>query len=110
MDLDVFGKNYGWNLCVAKNMYKMFGESVVAVVFQSAFYLEMHQNYFFYFLKIIFDISASKWSENTKNISIWSKEKKIQIFQKCFWNTKTNRVLRNSVKKTCKNYVLNSIF
>jgi len=41
-------------------MYKIFGESVVAVVFQSAFYLEMHQNYFFYFLKIIFDISASK--------------------------------------------------
>jgi hypothetical protein len=29
--------------------------------------LEMHQNnIFFYFLKIIFDISASKWYENTK--------------------------------------------
>jgi hypothetical protein len=39
----------------------MFGESVVAVTFQSVFYLEMHQNnIFFYFLKIIFDISASK--------------------------------------------------
>jgi hypothetical protein len=36
----------------------VFG-SVVAVVFQSVFYLEMHQNNFFYFLKIIFDISAS---------------------------------------------------
>jgi hypothetical protein len=36
----------------------VFG-SVVAVAFQSAFYLEMHQNNFFYFLKIIFDISAS---------------------------------------------------
>jgi hypothetical protein len=30
-------------------MYKMFGESVVAVVFQSAFYLEMHQNNFLFF-------------------------------------------------------------
>jgi hypothetical protein len=38
--------------------------------------LEMHQNNFFYFLKIIFYIIALKWSENTKNISIWSKEKK----------------------------------
>jgi len=35
-------------------MYKMFGESVVAVVFQSAFYLEMHQNYFFLFFKNYF--------------------------------------------------------
>jgi hypothetical protein len=44
-------------------MTKMFGivfGSVVVVAFQSAFYLEMHQNIFFYFLKIIFDISASK--------------------------------------------------
>jgi len=37
----------------------VFG-SVVVVAFQSVFYLEMHQNIFFYFLKIIFDISASK--------------------------------------------------
>jgi hypothetical protein len=33
-------------------------ESVVAVVFQNDFYLEMHQNNFF--KKIIFDISTSK--------------------------------------------------
>jgi hypothetical protein len=32
----------------------------------------MHANDFFYFLKIIFDISTSKWFENTKNILIWS--------------------------------------
>jgi len=38
----------------------MFGESVVPVAFQSVFYLKMHQNIFFYFLKIIFDISVSK--------------------------------------------------
>jgi hypothetical protein len=35
----------------------MFG-GVVAVAFQSTFYLEIHQNNFFYFLKIIFDIIA----------------------------------------------------
>jgi hypothetical protein len=54
------------------------------VVFQSAFHLEMYQNHFFYFLKIIFDINSSKWSENTKKILIWSKEKylKISIFFK----------------------------
>ena len=34
--------------------------SVVAVTFQSVFHLEMYQNnVFFYFLKIIFDISTS---------------------------------------------------
>jgi len=45
----VFGKNYGWDLYAAKNMYKMFVSCMVAVAFQSAFYLEMHQNNFFYF-------------------------------------------------------------
>ena len=35
----LFGKNYGWGLCAAKNMYK-----------------------------IIFDISVLKWSENIKKI------------------------------------------
>ena len=35
-------------------------ESVVVVVFQSTFRLEMYQNVFFYFKKIIFDISTSK--------------------------------------------------
>jgi hypothetical protein len=45
----------------------VFG-SVAAVAFQSAFCLEMHRNNgFFYFLKIIFDISISKRSENIKN-------------------------------------------
>ena len=53
----VFDKNYSWSLYVAKNIYKMFGESVIAVSFQSAFYPEMYQ---FFFLKIIFDINTSK--------------------------------------------------
>jgi len=37
----------------------VFG-SVVMIVFQSIFYSEMYQNNIFYFLKIIFDISALK--------------------------------------------------
>jgi hypothetical protein len=48
---------------------------VVAVTVQSAFCLEMHQNnIFFYFLKIIFDISISKRYENIK--------KKIIVYKK----------------------------
>jgi hypothetical protein len=44
---------------------------VVAVVFQSVFYLEMHQNnVFLFFKKSIFDISALKLSKNTKKILI----------------------------------------
>jgi hypothetical protein len=39
---------------------------VVAVAVQSVFRLEMHQNNVFSFLKINFDISTSKRSENTK--------------------------------------------
>jgi hypothetical protein len=42
---------------------------VVAVAFQSVFYAEMHQNDFFYFLKIIFKISASKRSKTYKKIN-----------------------------------------
>ena len=38
----VFGWNYSWNLGAAKNMYKMFGSCVIAVAFQSAFYLNIH--------------------------------------------------------------------
>ena len=32
-------------------MYKIFDGSVVVVIFQSAFYLEIHQNNIFLFLK-----------------------------------------------------------
>jgi hypothetical protein len=70
-------------------MYKIFGKNMVVVVFQNVFYLKMHQNnIFFYFLKIIFDINVSKWSENTKNILIWSKKnKKYSIFLKNAFET-----------------------
>jgi hypothetical protein len=48
----------------------LFG-SVVAVIFQSVFHLEMYQNnIFFYFLKMIFKISISKWFKNIKKILI----------------------------------------
>jgi hypothetical protein len=48
-----------WLLKVMK--IKMVFENVVTVAFQSIFRSEMHQNnIFFYFLKIIFDISISK--------------------------------------------------
>jgi len=42
--------------------------SVVAIAFQSAFRAEMHQNDFFYFLKIIFEISTSKQFKIYKKI------------------------------------------
>jgi len=35
-------------MCNKKNMYKMFGSCVVAVAFQSIFYLEIHQNIFLF--------------------------------------------------------------
>ena len=87
----MFGKNCSWGLCTTKNMYKIFGSCVVAVAFQSVFYLEMHQNNYFWYQRIKM---------------IWKKKievKKFNFFQKRFWNTKTNRVLRNSVTKACKN-------
>ena len=41
--------------------------SAIAIAFQSAYRAEIHQNnIFFIFFKIIFEISTSKWSKNTK--------------------------------------------
>jgi len=66
----VFGKNYGWGLCAAKNLYKMFGSCVVTVAFQNIFYSEMHQNNFFIFEKL-FLISAHQNDLKTqKNINL----------------------------------------
>ena len=58
--------------------------------------------YIFYFLKIIFDISVSKWSKNTKKILISSKKKIIffNFFQKRFRNAKTNRILTSNNKSS----------
>jgi hypothetical protein len=52
---------------------------VVAVAFQIAFRVEIHANDFFYFLKIIFDISTSKRSKIYKPHSILAKKKKFKI-------------------------------
>jgi hypothetical protein len=51
----------------------VFG-SVVAVAFQIAFRAEIHANDFFYFLKIIFDISTSKQFKKYKSHSILTKK------------------------------------
>jgi hypothetical protein len=40
---------------------------VIAVAFQIIFYAEIHANDFFYFLKIIFDISTSKQFKTYKS-------------------------------------------
>jgi hypothetical protein len=48
---------------------------VVAGAFQMAFRAEIHANDFFYFLKIIFDISTSKRSKKYKPHSILTKKK-----------------------------------
>jgi hypothetical protein len=53
---------------------RVFG-SVVVVIFQIAFRAEIHVNDFFYFLKIIFDVSISKRSKKYKPHSILAKKK-----------------------------------
>jgi len=53
---------------------RVFG-SVVVVAFQIAFRAEIHVNDFFYFLKIIFNISTSKRSKKYKPHSILAKKK-----------------------------------
>jgi len=56
----------------------VFG-SVVVVAFQIAFRAEIHVNDFFYFLKIIFNISTSKQFKKYKPYLILTKIKKIQL-------------------------------
>ena len=103
-------KYYGWILCIAKNMYKMFIGSVVAVPFQNVFYLKMYQNNIFLFFKNYFWYQHIKmiW-KHQKYINL-KQRKKINFFQKRFWNAKTNRVLRNSIKKSYKNYFIKTMF
>ena len=54
---------------------------MIAVAFQIIFCTEMHANDFFYFLKIIFDISISKRSKKYKPHSILAKKKKLKFDQ-----------------------------
>jgi len=65
----------------------VFG-SVVAGAFQITFRAEMHANDFFYFLKIIFDISTSKRFKKYKPHSILAKKKKFKFAR----NADTNAV------------------
>jgi hypothetical protein len=58
----------------------VFG-SVVAGAFQITFRAEMHANDFFYFLKIIFDISTSKRSKKYKPHSILAKKKNSNLHE-----------------------------
>jgi len=61
---------------------------VVAGAFQIAFRAEMYAMMFFYFLKIIFDISTSKRSKKYKPHSILTKKKKFKFER----NTGTNTI------------------
>jgi len=61
------------SLITSTHTYIVFG-SVIAVAFQIAFRTEIHANDFFYFLKIIFDISTSKQSKKYKPHSILKKK------------------------------------
>jgi len=54
-------------------LFKWVFISVVMIVFQSDFHLEMYQNNIFYFKKVIFDISIWKWYENIKKKKIEAK-------------------------------------
>jgi len=49
-------------------MYKIFGGSIVVVVFQSAFYLKIHQSNFFIFKKLIL---ISAYQNNLKTLKIY---------------------------------------
>jgi hypothetical protein len=55
--------------------------SVVAGAFQIVFRAEMHANDFFYFLKIIFDISTSKRSKKYKPHLILAKKKNSNLHE-----------------------------
>jgi len=62
--------------------------SVVAVVFQIVFRAEIHANDFFYFLKIIFDISTLKRSKKYKPHSILAKKNQNLTKRSCKRNAK----------------------
>jgi len=55
---------------------------------------------FFYFLKIIFDISTSKRSKKYKPYSILAKKKKFQIWTKHRYKRNTKRSLKVDLKSS----------
>jgi len=70
----------------------VFG-SVVVVAFQIAFCAEIDVNDFFYFLKIIFDISTSKRFKRYKPHLILTK-KKFKIWSNAGSTTESNMLLK----------------
>jgi hypothetical protein len=64
--------------------FKLILELVCSYILKCFFTKKCIKIIFFYFLKIIFDISLLKWYKNIKKILNWSKEKnkKILIFFK----------------------------
>jgi len=68
--MSFLGKDYFF-FYPAKSVF----DSVVLVAFQIIFHAEIHANDFFYFLKIIFDISTLKRSKKYKLHSILIKKK-----------------------------------
>jgi hypothetical protein len=60
---------------------------------------------YFYFLKIIFDISVLKWFKNTKKILIWSREKNKKnknFFNSAFETKKQTVFYETQLKKYVK--------
>jgi hypothetical protein len=99
----VFGKNYNWSLCAAKNMYKMFDSCVIAVAFQSVFYLKMHWNNVFLFFKNYFWYQVSKWYKNTKkNINLKQRKKNFNFFKSSFKIQKQTLFYETQLKKHVK--------
>jgi hypothetical protein len=85
--LSIFFSNCVWRI--------VFG--IMVVDFFNVFFTYKYiKIIYFYFFKILFNLSASKWSKNTKNILIWSK--KIQIFLKT--------LLKRKNKQNHKDYFL----
>jgi hypothetical protein len=63
----------------SQRYYNVF-DSVVAGAFQITFRVKMHTNDFFYFLKVIFDISTSKRSKIYKSYLILVRKKNFNFF------------------------------
>jgi len=84
--------NYDNINIIKKNMYKMFGENVVA--FKNVFYLEMHQsNIFLFFLKLFFIVVHQNNLKTQKKYQFEAKNKikNFQIFSKALLKRKNKQ-------------------
>jgi len=78
----------------------MFGSCVVVVTFQSAFYLEMHQNNFFIFFKNYFWYQRIKMILKHKKKLIWSEKNK--FFKSTFEMQKQTKFYETQLQKHVK--------